>query len=687
MSIPSWVPSGAELSEAYDKPGQHSLGIEAIRALVAERAPKVELVTIEAAERAFIAAVESTGEIKNFKPTPHLLRGVLGVLAVCTGYPRRGVMENGIEFMQTAPSETHWLNRRSPTPPSESSAVVSVSPTMSECMCAYLDEQFRVGDGTAKGHEAGVAAVRNLCLASKPVGGEPHPLEGGTDHPEDRCERCGGKNIVWFADSDTWNAHHGEFDILCPLCFAVLAEAGGFKVAGWRLAPGDHSDEAGRLMVALREARDELERQRPFVGHLKWCATQQHKKRGACNCGLLTPAPADPRGEAKRVVDVVEGSQLTGQLWDGGTLLWRRDTLPAVPANSANSCGTSRPSAQPYEHDTMRYSDADEAHFGDPREETRVDAFVHGLLPDAFKRAASPAPSGTGTTELRARPWWWPTVDEAQEVSRRAATGGWMRTSDACMQAVLDLCWRARMADPEAAPVTPPATEGANVCGVCGCDPNTPTEDAEPIDPALIAALPDLDGAAPVPMAQPAPDSGEVERVARELHKIKCEYHPGTAPWDQLGEFEEQYRRMAVAALTLRPRAPERDAETAKTALEELAQWCQREIDASQANSHSNDYTKGRENGFFYARNQARDMARAIVTPPSDRDAALEMQERCAKVCDAVAKERNALARSAYSRGNRAAAEDFNGEEAVCLDAASRIRALKSRSEAKGSGE
>jgi len=58
-----------------------------------------------------------------------------------------------------------------------------------------------------------------------------------TAHPEHRCERCRGPNVVWFAPNEIWNAVHGQWDILCPPCFVQLAEAAGIRPTAWRVAP------------------------------------------------------------------------------------------------------------------------------------------------------------------------------------------------------------------------------------------------------------------------------------------------------------------------------------------------------------------------------------------------------------------------------------------------------------------
>lgn len=73
-----------------------------------------------------------------------------------------------------------------------------------------------------------------------------------TSHIEDFCHRCGGPNITWAAPSPLWNevmrggSINGEEDfngIICPICFAVLAEKLGVA-ALWRLS-------AKRLLVEL----------------------------------------------------------------------------------------------------------------------------------------------------------------------------------------------------------------------------------------------------------------------------------------------------------------------------------------------------------------------------------------------------------------------------------------------------
>lgn len=50
-------------------------------------------------------------------------------------------------------------------------------------------------------------------------------------HPEDYCEQCGGKNVVWSADNDLWNELMEKREaIICPQCFEKLAEDKGVSM-------------------------------------------------------------------------------------------------------------------------------------------------------------------------------------------------------------------------------------------------------------------------------------------------------------------------------------------------------------------------------------------------------------------------------------------------------------------------
>lgn len=44
-------------------------------------------------------------------------------------------------------------------------------------------------------------------------------------HPEKFCQKCGGKNPVWFANNDLFNKVNGSSTgIICPSCFEETAE-------------------------------------------------------------------------------------------------------------------------------------------------------------------------------------------------------------------------------------------------------------------------------------------------------------------------------------------------------------------------------------------------------------------------------------------------------------------------------
>lgn len=82
------------------------------------------------------------------------------------------------------------------------------------------------------------------CLTSegKPAAGI-HEARTDDEHPEDHCNRCGGPNISWCAPSPLWNEvmRGGDIngpwqydEIICPTCFAILAEKAGIA-SMWRL--------------------------------------------------------------------------------------------------------------------------------------------------------------------------------------------------------------------------------------------------------------------------------------------------------------------------------------------------------------------------------------------------------------------------------------------------------------------
>lgn len=66
-------------------------------------------------------------------------------------------------------------------------------------------------------------------------------LQGNHDHPENCCERCGGRNVVWYADNDLWDEVIARNPtcidgVLCPICFIEVAEEQGCQPTSWRLS-------------------------------------------------------------------------------------------------------------------------------------------------------------------------------------------------------------------------------------------------------------------------------------------------------------------------------------------------------------------------------------------------------------------------------------------------------------------
>lgn len=52
-----------------------------------------------------------------------------------------------------------------------------------------------------------------------------------TTHPEDYCQQCGGKNVIWSANNELWNmVMGGPEGIVCPQCFQYLGKLKGVPV-------------------------------------------------------------------------------------------------------------------------------------------------------------------------------------------------------------------------------------------------------------------------------------------------------------------------------------------------------------------------------------------------------------------------------------------------------------------------
>jgi hypothetical protein len=126
-------------------------------------------------------------------------------------------------------------------------------------VCALLEERYPGWPmlGVAAGLSYGIGRLRSttpprhgqqmVASAVTPPSPDdpppPPPSRDGGVHPESYCGRCGGPNIVWTAPSPLWNAviRGGSINgdeiydgIVCPTCFAVIAEGRGIAFR-WRL--------------------------------------------------------------------------------------------------------------------------------------------------------------------------------------------------------------------------------------------------------------------------------------------------------------------------------------------------------------------------------------------------------------------------------------------------------------------
>lgn len=105
-------------------------------------------------------------------------------------------------------------------------------------------------EGYAVGLELAVFCINELLERFALKAETPEPTD---EHPEAKCQRCGGPNPVWFAPNEQWNAVRGdEGGIVCPSCFAAQAEAQGIMPTAWTFAA--ETPEPGALDVAICEA-------------------------------------------------------------------------------------------------------------------------------------------------------------------------------------------------------------------------------------------------------------------------------------------------------------------------------------------------------------------------------------------------------------------------------------------------
>jgi hypothetical protein len=107
--------------------------------------------------------------------------------------------------------------------------------------CNWCGHRIGTGVGCERCTEHEMDRLR-AALASAEQRARTQPAADA--HPEDYCHRCGGPNVSWAAPSPLWNAvmRGGDINgrdlfngIVCPLCFAVLAEAAGIA-SQWRLS-------------------------------------------------------------------------------------------------------------------------------------------------------------------------------------------------------------------------------------------------------------------------------------------------------------------------------------------------------------------------------------------------------------------------------------------------------------------
>jgi len=112
-------------------------------------------------------------------------------------------------------------------------------------------------------------------------------LKGGTDHPEHRCQRCGGRNISsWYADNPLWNeVVEDEGGILCPICFTELAAAKGISPTAWRLSREGDSPEVDMLRAVVDKLPKTADGVVLFPGTTVWAAFRDGVFRGTvCPC-------------------------------------------------------------------------------------------------------------------------------------------------------------------------------------------------------------------------------------------------------------------------------------------------------------------------------------------------------------------------------------------------------------------
>lgn len=96
-----------------------------------------------------------------------------------------------------------------------------------------------------------------------------------TEHPEDRCQHCGGANVVWFVDNATWNRVMPNDGIVCPTCFARRADELGEDVTRWELRADtrdtvQHTEQQRRAAVRYQWLRVDPRGRHTINGGIPW---------------------------------------------------------------------------------------------------------------------------------------------------------------------------------------------------------------------------------------------------------------------------------------------------------------------------------------------------------------------------------------------------------------------------------
>lgn len=139
-----------------------------------------------------------------------------------------------------------------------------------------------------------------------------------TAHPEDHCWRCAGPNITWTAPSPLWNQvmrggdinnpeiHNG---IVCPTCFATLANEAGITTNHWKLFAArplvalQHITPSGRIWNPERWQYDEPDQARPSTAAMLHAYASDHHRTNH-NDGPWETCPLQRCSDAQQVLAV-----------------------------------------------------------------------------------------------------------------------------------------------------------------------------------------------------------------------------------------------------------------------------------------------------------------------------------------------------------------------------------------------